>query len=166
MHHDIWDYDINSAPTLIDITVDGKQIPALMQATKMGFLVVVNRATGADVWPIEERPVPGGDGTVKGEYYAPTQLFPTKPARLQDQSKKPEVWPIADIVSGGGCSKLFDSLSYDGMYSPPTTKGNGVLAYPDSAGGVQWGGVAFDPERQIAVMNTSHIVQYIKLFAR
>ncbi|SFM77410.1 quinoprotein glucose dehydrogenase [Thioclava dalianensis] len=166
VHHDIWDYDINSAPTLMDITVDGKEIPALMQGTKMGFLFVVNRATGKDVWPIEERKVPQGDGSVKGEYYAPTQPFPTKPAPLLDQSKKPDVWKLADIVSGGECSKLFDSLSYDGMYSPPTTKGEGVLAYPDSAGGVQWGGVAFDPETQIAVVNTSHIVQYIKLYAR
>ena len=58
VHHDIWDYDVNSAPTLMDITVDGKEIPALMQATKMGFLFVVNRKTGEDVWPIEERPVP------------------------------------------------------------------------------------------------------------
>ena len=166
VHHDIWDYDINSAPTLMDITVDGKTIPALMQATKMGFLFVVNRETGEDVWPIEERAVPGGDGSVDGEYYAPTQPFPTKPAPLLDQSKKPKVWGIADLVSGGACSKLFDDLWYEGMYTPPTAKGKGVLTYPDSAGGVQWGGVAYDPENQIAVVNTSHIVQYIKLYAR
>ncbi|MGR3562558.1 MAG: pyrroloquinoline quinone-dependent dehydrogenase [Heliomarina sp.] len=166
VHHDIWDYDINSAPTLMDITVDGEDIPALMQATKMGFLFVVNRETGEDVWPIEERPVPGGDGTVEGEYYAPTQPFPTKPAPLLDQSEKPEVWAIADVVGLGSCSRLFDNLWYEGMYTPPTTKGEGVLAYPDSAGGVQWGGVAFDPESQTAVLNTSHVVQYIKLFTR
>lgn len=166
VHHDIWDYDINSAPTLMDIDVDGKTVPALMQGTKMGFLFVVNRKTGEDVWPIEERPVPGGDGTVDGEYYAPTQPFPTKPAPLLDQAKKPEVWPIADLVGMGECSALFDKLEYDGMYSPPTTKGEGVLTYPDSSGGVQWGGVAFDPESETAVVNTSHIVQYIKLFAR
>ncbi|PWE51070.1 MULTISPECIES: pyrroloquinoline quinone-dependent dehydrogenase [Thioclava] len=166
VHHDIWDYDINSAPTLMDITVDGKEIPALMQGTKMGFLFVVNRETGEDVWPIEERPVPQGDGTVKGEVYAKTQPFPTKPAPLLDQSKKPEVWGIADLVSGGACSKLFDNLTYKGMYTPPTTTGEGTLAYPDSAGGVQWGGVAFDPNAQIAVVNTSHIVQYIKLWER
>lgn len=166
VHHDIWDYDINSAPTLMDISVDGKTIPALMQATKMGFLFVVNRETGEDVWPIEERPVPQGDGSVKGEVYSPTQPFPTKPAPLLDQSKKPGVWWIADAVGLGSCSALFDKLSYDGMYSPPTTKGKGVLAYPDSAGGVQWGGVAFDPDSQTAVVNTSHIVQYIKLYDR
>lgn len=68
VHHDVWDYDINSAPTLMDITVDGKQIPALIQATKQGFLFVVNRLTGEDVWPIEERPVPQGDGSVGAKF--------------------------------------------------------------------------------------------------
>ncbi|HCK7129742.1 TPA: pyrroloquinoline quinone-dependent dehydrogenase [Enterobacter hormaechei] len=166
VHHDVWDYDINSAPTLMDITVDGKQIPALVQATKQGFLFVVNRLTGEDVWPIEERPVPQGDGSVQGEVLSPTQPFPTKPAPLLDQPKKPEIWKLADIVGGGQCSRLWDNLTYEGMYTPPTTKGEGTLTYPDSAGGVQWGGVAFDPQKQIAIVNTSHIVQYVKLYSR
>lgn len=166
VHHDVWDYDINSAPTLMDITVDGKQIPALIQATKQGFLFVVNRLTGEDLWPIEERPVPQGDGSVQGEVLSPTQPFPTKPAPLLDQSKKPEIWKLADIVGGGQCSRLWDNLTYEGMYTPPTTKGEGTLTYPDSAGGVQWGGVAFDPQKQIAIVNTSHIVQYVKLYSR
>jgi len=166
VHHDVWDYDINSAPTLMDITVDGKQIPALIQATKQGFLFVVNRLTGEDVWPIEERPVPQGDGSVQGEVLSPTQPFPTKPAPLLDQSKKPAIWKLADIVGAGQCSRLWDNLTYEGMYTPPTTKGEGTLTYPDSAGGVQWGGVAFDPQKQIAIVNTSHIVQYVKLYSR
>jgi hypothetical protein len=79
VHHDIWDVDTNSAPTLVDIKKDGKVIPALIQATKMGFLFVLNRNTGEPVWPIEERPVPKGD--VPDEWYSPTQPFPLKPAR-------------------------------------------------------------------------------------
>ncbi|MDA9467966.1 pyrroloquinoline quinone-dependent dehydrogenase [Bradyrhizobium sp. CCBAU 53415] len=166
VHHDIWDYDINSAPTLMDITVNGKQIPALMQATKMGFLFVVDRRTGKDVWPIEERPVPGGDGSIKGEVYAPTQPFPTKPAPLLDQSKKPPIWSVADVLGLGECSRLWDSLDYKGMYTPPTRQGEGTFAYPDSAGGVQWGGVAYDPQSKTAIVNFSHVVQYIKLYPR
>ena len=166
VHHDIWDYDINAAPTLMDITVNGEDIPALIQATKMGFLFVVNRETGEDVWPIEERPVPGGDGSVEGEVYAPTQPFPTKPEPLLDQSEKPNVWALADAVSFGECSALWGDLHYEGMYTPPTTQGEGTLGYPISAGGVQWGGVAFDPESQTAIVNTSHIVQYVKLYSR
>lgn len=166
VHHDIWDYDINSAPTLMDITVDGKQIPALMQATKMGFLFVVDRRTGKDVWPIEERPVPGGDGSIEGEVYSPTQPFPTKPPPLLDQSKKPAIWGVADLVGLGECSRLWDNLQYQGMYTPPTTKNEGIFAYPDSAGGVQWGGVAYDPQSKTAIVNFSHVVQYIKLYSR
>ena len=166
VHHDVWDYDIHSAPTQKDITQARKQLPALVQATKQGFLFVVNRLTGEDVWPIEERPVPQGDGSVQGEVLSPTQPFPTKPAPLLDQSKKPEIWKLADIVGGGQCSRLWDNLTYEGMYTPPTTKGEGTLTYPDSAGGVQWGGVAFDPQKQIAIVNTSHIVQYVKLYSR
>ncbi|OJA04032.1 pyrroloquinoline quinone-dependent dehydrogenase [Halomonas sp. QHL1] len=166
VHHDIWDYDTVAAPTLMDITVDGEEIPALLQATKMGFLFVVNRETGEDVWPIEERPVPGGDGTVEGEVYAPTQPFPTKPAPLLDQAEKPNVWALADALGFGECSALWKELWYEGLYTPPTTQGEGAMGYPITAGGPQWGGVAFDPESQTAIVNTSHIVQYLKLYSR
>ncbi len=164
VHHDIWDYDINAAPTLMDITVDGEDIPALMQPTKMGFLFVVNRETGEDIWPIEERPVPAGD--IPGERYAETQPFPTVPAPLLDQSALPDVWKLADIASFGECSALWEDMIYDGMYTAPTTEGAGAGAYPNSAGVVQWGGVGFDPENQIAVVNLSHVVQHIKLYER
>lgn len=166
VHHDIWDYDINSAPTLMDITVDGEEIPALVQATKMAFLFAVDRRTGKDIWPIEERPVPQGDGSVDGEVYAETQPFPTKPAPLLDQSEKTGVWWAADMVGFGECSALWDNLWYEGMYTPPTTEGRGMYNYPNSAGGVQWGGVAFDPESQTAIVNFSHIVQYLQLYPR
>mgnify|MGYP004107769621 CR=1 FL=1 len=73
---------------------------------------------------------------------------------------------VADAVGAGQCSRLWDDLWYEGMYTPPTTKGEGALTYPDSSGGVQWGGVAFDPESQTAIVNTSHIVQYVKLYNR
>ena len=166
VRHDIWDYDTVAAPTLMDITVDGEEIPALLQPTKMGFLFVVNRETGEDIWPIEERPVPGGDGSVEGEVYAPTQPFPTNPAPLLDQSEKPNVWALADAVGFGQCSALWEDLRYEGLYTPPTTQGEGTMGYPITAGGPQWGGVAFDPESQTAIVNTSHIVQYLKLYSR
>ena len=73
VHHDIWDVDINSAPTLVDIKKDGQTIPALVQATKMGFLFVLNRNTGEPVYPIEERPYPASD--VQGEVAAKTQPY-------------------------------------------------------------------------------------------
>jgi|GEM_PF-56954 len=120
--------------------------------------------TGEDIWPIEERAVPAGD--IEGERYPPTQPFPTVPAPLIDQSTLPDVWPLADIASFGECSALWDEMQYAGMYQPPTTEGAGAGAYPNSAGVVQWGGVGFDPERQLAVVNLSHVVQYIQLYER
>jgi quinoprotein glucose dehydrogenase len=85
---------------------------------------------------------------------------------LLDQSRKPDVWPLADAVGAGQCSRLWNKLEYRGMYTPPTTRGEGTLAFPDSAGAVQWGGVAFDPVSQTAVVNTSRLVQYVKLYDR
>ena len=164
VHHDLWDYDINSAPTLMDITVDGEQRSALIQGSKMGFLFVVDRRTGEDIWPIEERPVPAGNRA--DEVYSPTQPFPTRPAPLLDQSVKPAIWQAADIVGFGQCKRMWDDLVYKGMYTPPTTEGLGAMAYPDSDGAVQWGGVAFDPVNQIAVVNFSHIVQGVRLWER
>jgi len=164
VHHDLWDYDINVAPTLMDITVDGKPRAALIQGTKMGMLFVVDRRTGEDIWPIEERPVP--KGTRDDEVYSPTQPFPTRPAPLLDQAQKPKIWNVADIVGLGQCSRIWDEAVYEGMYTPPTTQGRGAMAYPDSGGAVQWGGIAFDPVSQTAVVNFSHIVQLVKLWKR
>ena len=84
VHHDIWNYDNPTAPNLVDITVNGERIPALVQTTKQSFAYVLNRETGEPVWPIEERPVPRGH--VPGEYYSPTQPFPTRPAAYEMQT--------------------------------------------------------------------------------
>lgn len=83
VHHDIWNYDNPAAPNLVDITVDGQRIPALVQTTKQSFAYVLNRETGEPVWPIEERPVPQSD--VPGEQTAPTQPFPTRPPAYEMQ---------------------------------------------------------------------------------
>jgi quinoprotein glucose dehydrogenase len=83
VHHDIWNYDNPTAPNLVNITVNGQRIPALVQTTKQGFAYVLNRHTGKPVWPIEERPVPQSD--VPGEKTSPTQPFPTRPAAYEQQ---------------------------------------------------------------------------------
>src|SRR5690606_3597356 len=83
IHHGIWDYDISSAPILMDIMVDGLLRKAVAQPTKQAFLYVFDRVTGEPIWPIEERPVEIGD--VPGEWYSPTQPFPTKPPAYDRQ---------------------------------------------------------------------------------
>ena len=83
VHHGLWDSDVACPPILADITVGGRAIKAVAVPTKQGFLFVFDRATGVPVWPIEERPVPKGD--VPGEWYSPTQPFPTRPAAFERQ---------------------------------------------------------------------------------
>ena len=83
IHHDIWDYDTPTAPNLLDVTVNGRRRRIVVQTTKQGFAYVFDRATGAPIWPIEERPVPGSD--TPGEWTSPTQPFPTRPAPYERQ---------------------------------------------------------------------------------
>jgi quinoprotein glucose dehydrogenase len=88
VHHDIWNYDTPTAPILMDVTVDGREIKGLFQATKQAFVYALNRETGEPIWPIEERPVPASN--VPGEQLSPTQPFPTKPAAYDLQGRTPE----------------------------------------------------------------------------
>ncbi len=88
VHHGLWDMDIPDAPILCDINVNGRAIKAVAQPTKQAFLYVFDRVTGQPVWPMEERPVPKGD--VPGEWYSPTQPFPTKPPAYDNQGVLPE----------------------------------------------------------------------------
>ena len=78
VHHDIWNYDTPTAPVLLDITQNGRRVPAVVQTTKQSFAYAFNRVTGQPLWPIEEKPAP--NGLIPGEKLANTQPFPTKPA--------------------------------------------------------------------------------------
>ncbi len=136
VHHDIWDYDTNSAPVLVDINKDGQTIPALVQSSKMGIFFVLNRLTGEPIYPIEEIKVPQSD--VAGEQSSPTQPYAAPPApTIPDRF--PGISKLADIASFGECSRTLKGLRYDGRYTPPSLRGS--LAYPSTAGGVEWGGV-------------------------
>lgn len=86
VHHDIWNYDTPTAPVLMDVTVDGKEIKGLFQATKQGWVYALDRETGEPIWPIEERPVP--ESNVPGEKLSPTQPFPTKPPPFELQGRQ------------------------------------------------------------------------------
>ncbi len=88
VHHDIWNYDTPTAPVLLDVNVDGREVKGLYQATKQVFLYALDRETGEPIWPIEERPVP--QSTVPGEQLSPTQPFPTLPAAYDLQGRQPE----------------------------------------------------------------------------
>jgi quinoprotein glucose dehydrogenase len=161
VHHDIWDYDVNSAPVLFDLQQNGKTVPALIQSTKQGFLFVLNRLTGQPIFPIDEKPVPASD--IKGEQASATQPQPTTP-----EATTPDTFPgiswLADAMSGGYCSRTMAGLRYEGRYTPPSLKG--TLAYPATAGGVEWGGGALDPTTNTYVVNSSSVAQIYKLIPR
>ena len=161
VHHDIWDYDTNSAPTLFDMQVNGKTVPALIQSSKLGYFYVLNRLTGQPIFPIDEKPVPASD--VQGEQASPTQPEPTTPApTVPDEF--PGISPVADISSLGYCSRTLAGLRYDGRFTPPSLKG--TLAFPATAGGVEWGGGAIDPATNTYVVNSSAVAQIYRLIPR
>jgi len=145
VHHPIWNMDIATAPILADITVDGRPIKAVAIMGKQAMAYVFDRVTGQPVWPIEERPVAKGD--VPGEWYSPTQPFPTKPPPYDHQGVTldnlidftPELH--AEAVKMASRYKLGPIFT-----PPPVSKKEGPIASFRSSGGTNWPGSAFDPE--------------------
>jgi quinoprotein glucose dehydrogenase len=151
VHHGIWDMDIPCAPILTDITVDGRAIKALAQPTKQGFVYVFDRATGQPVWPIEERPVPKGD--VPGEWYAPTQPFPTKPPAFDRQGVSQD--DLIDFTPALKAEAVQFAAKYKmgPIFTPPVVSQwdgpRATLILPSATGGANWQGGSFDPETHI-----------------
>ncbi len=153
VHHDIWDFDNPTAPMLMDITVDGKPIKAVVQLTKQSMAYVFDRVTGEPVWPIEERPVPKSN--VPGEWTSPTQPIPTKPAPFDLQGISTD--DLIDFTPALRADAIDITNRYvlGPLFTPPTIKNDapnftqGTLQMPGHVGGVEWGGGAFDPETQI-----------------
>jgi quinoprotein glucose dehydrogenase len=150
VHHPIWDYDLSSAPLLMDINVDGKAIKAVAVPSKEAFLYVFDRITGKPVWPIEERPVPQTD--VPGEKTSPTQPFPTKPpAYARNFMKVPE--DLIDFTKELRAQAVDDISRYrvtNQMFTPPMVGDPktllGAINLGNASGGTNWPGAGFDPE--------------------
>jgi quinoprotein glucose dehydrogenase len=148
VHHPIWDMDNSSAPILADIVVDGKPVKAIAQLSKQGFVYVLDRATGKPVWPIEEKPVP--QGSVPGEWYSPTQPFPTKPpvysrnGVTEDEliDFTPELHEKAlELVKHYQLGPVFTPGVVSKIDGPLAT-----LTLGTAGGGTNWPGGAYDPE--------------------
>ncbi|GLU52880.1 pyrroloquinoline quinone-dependent dehydrogenase [Dyadobacter frigoris] len=141
VHHDLWDYDLPAPPNLVTLKRDGKDIDAVAQITKQGFVFVFDRETGEPMFPIEERKVPASN--LPGEHSSPTQPFPVKPRPFARQ------WVTeADLTNYSDADhdslvKKFRSMRYEGLFTPPDLKG--TLQLPGTRGGGEWGGAAFDP---------------------
>jgi quinoprotein glucose dehydrogenase len=151
VHHDLWDMDIGSQPSLVDLdTPDGK-VPALVAPTKRGDLYVLDRRTGQPLIPTPEQPVP--QGAAAGDHVSPTQPFSMlsfKPAPMEEK----DMWGVTPFDQIA-CRIQFKKLRYEGMFTPPSVQGS--LIYPGNLGGFDWGGIAVDPERQIAFANPDYM---------
>lgn len=162
VHHDVWDYDVPAQPVLATIQQDGRPRDVVVQATKMGFLFVLDRDSGAPVFPVEERPVPQTD--VPGEQTWPTQPFPTKPVALVPQQLRPEDAFGLTPWDRGKCRDKIAALRNEGIFTPPSLQG--TLMVPGNAGGSNWGSVAIDPERRVAILNATNLPFATRLIPR
>lgn len=162
VYNDIWDYDVPSQPVLFDFPGPDGPIPALVQATKMGFLFVLNRETGEPLFPIEERPAPQGGP-------APADVSPTQPWPLLPEPLHPTELTEEDMFGFAwfdkrACIKQFRELNYEGLYTPISTQP--TLVYPGFMGGSNWGSVSWDPVRRLLLANTSRVPAIIELIPR
>ena len=150
VHHGLWDYDNPAAPILADITVDGRDIPAVIQITKQAFAFVFDRATGEPVWPIEERPVP--QSNTPGEVISPTQPFPTKPPAFDRQGATVENLIDFTPELRNEALEIVERYTIGPLFTPPSIRGSGpndnqgTIQLPGSQGGADIQGASFDPE--------------------
>ena len=165
VHHGIWDFDIPAAPILADITVNGRTIKAVAQPTKQSWFYVFDRVTGQPVWPIEERPVAKGD--VPGEWYAPTQPFPTKPAAYDRQGVSlDDLIDFTPELKAEG-QRVAANYKLGPLFTPPVvSKRPGPLAtlmLPSTGGGANWPGGAFDPETGMIYVHSATVISPLGL---
>ncbi len=154
-HHDINDDDAASAPSLLDIRVNGQVIPALVEVPKSGFAFILDRRTGKPVFGVEERPVPQSD--VPGEHTSATQPFPLKPPPLVRMTISRADLSTMSPEANSYCTALWDKLQLhnQGPYTPAGTQGTTVFM-PGTSGGGNWGGVSTDPHRGYFFVNVSN----------
>lgn len=158
VHHPIWDFDLSAAPILADITVDGKPVKSVAVPTKQGFLYVFDRITGKPVWPIEEKPVEQGDAP--GEWYSPTQPFPTKPAPYaRNGVTLDDILDFTPALNEQGVT-IASRFKLGPIFTPPVVSKPGgpvaTLANGPTNGGTNWPGGSYDPETHMLYVGASN----------
>lgn len=159
VHHDLWDYDVASPPALVTLMRAGRRADVVLQAVKTGQLFVLDRDTGVPVFPVEERRVPAS--TIYGERASLTQPFNTVLPALSPQSFDTANVFGASPASREACLAQIRPLRNEGPFTPPSFQG--TLQVPSNVGGAHWGGLTFDPVRQIAVVPVNTLAAFVQL---
>ncbi|MBT4257494.1 MAG: PQQ-binding-like beta-propeller repeat protein, partial [Gammaproteobacteria bacterium] len=162
-HHDIWDYDVPSQPTLVDIPVNGVVRKAVIVPTKRAEIFLLDRETGEPITEVAEIATPQTD--IPEEYTVPTQPFSVgMPSFGRETLTEADMWGITPF-DHAACRLQFKRMRYEGPLTPPTT-GYGSLYYPGVAGGMNWGSVAVDEVNHLMVVNTMHNPSVVRLIPR
>lgn len=161
VHHDVWDYDLPAQPGLYSVWREGKKHDVVAQVTKTGFVFVLHRDSGEPFLPIDERAVQASD--VPGEALSPTQPFPAvTPALIPQSLKADEAFGLTGL-DRALCKKQIAAARSNGLFTPPSTQG--TILMPFNGGGANWGGPAYDPNRNLLLINMSNMAHHIQLLA-
>ncbi len=162
VHHDLWDYDVATPPILFDLHSGGKTIPAIAIGSKTANLFLLNRVTGKPIFKVEEKRVPASD--VPGEKASATQPFPLKPGPVARQHlSADEAFGVTD-KDRAWCRSEISKLRNEGIFTPPSLQG--TLAVPGNVGGQNWGGMTYDPVRQLLILPIDNLVAEVRLIER
>ncbi|SMO31986.1 PQQ-binding-like beta-propeller repeat protein [Fodinibius sediminis] len=155
VHHDLWDRDLPSPPTLVTVEHEGERVDAVAQPTKTGFVFLFDRETGEPLFDINEIPVPDSS-TLEGEEVWPTQPVPSKPEPLmRQQMSTDDINPYVSEEEQEILREKLTGLRSDHFYEPPSLQG--TLQFPGFDGGAEWGGSAFDPQSGLLYVNTNEV---------
>ncbi|WP_108396358.1 membrane-bound PQQ-dependent dehydrogenase, glucose/quinate/shikimate family [Devosia submarina] len=163
VHYDVWDYDLGGQGTLVDFPTENGPVPAIVMPSKQAQFYILDRATGEPLVNIEERPAPTGG--VEPERLSPTQPYVTDfPNLLKPDLTEADMWGTTPLDQLW-CRIQFRQAAYDGVYTPPTVD-QPWIQFPGYNGGVDWGGVAIDPEKGIMISNYNNMPNFNQLVPR
>jgi quinoprotein glucose dehydrogenase len=159
LRHDLWDRDLPAAPVLVTVMHNGRRTGAVAQITKTGHVFVLDRATGAPLFPVEERPMPAA--TLAGDRAAATQHFPMLPPPFTRQRITRNDLTTRTPAAHDTALKLFEQYGTNDPFDPPNDKG--TIIFPGVDGGGEWGGPAFDPRTGLLYVNANEMAWLLKL---
>jgi quinoprotein glucose dehydrogenase len=160
VRHDVWDWDFPAAPTLVTVARNGRPVDAVAQITKQGDVYVLDRRTGAPLFPIGERRVP--PSPIGGERLAETQPYPLKPPPFARQGLTEAMLTRRTPEAHAAVLERFRQFGA-GMFAPPTERG--IIVFPGFDGGAEWGGAAFDPASALLYVNSNEMPWIVRLIA-